>query len=708
MHCLADGSMSMLLRHSLKASPHGRLSNLPTTTDGCEEVMVSTQYAPEVRDITGLALIAEEQGDYDEAEEKYQAVINILSNREHCSPAIRELGHFAVAHAESDLDVQIEKKFERVSELLQCNGLPGREDAAILFCIHKWASLMYGRGRYRHAELYSKFCSEARIKLYGKESTSTLLTTANWISSMMSLGKDQEAHNTIQDALETEDPTFLDNVAAVQVLETFAKLASKCGFYDLAESLFCDVLRKAMFLHGYEHPFTLNRMSELAAILAQRGNLSSAEALSRRSLDGLGKALGSDHPDCLRAARRLADYICLQQRYDDAILRHKHILIKQKQRIGNQHPERLLTMRSLGIDFALHRYWRDAERYLNLAFIGLEACLGSEDENTLRAASALRIVEKSLEELALTESVMQEDLLKKFGPQPNPASDHKFFNYTHGASPFQTLIEGKLLRAVIDHDEAKIRSILIKQTTDPRILGRALREAAASSHKPALELLLEFGAPVNAQSGFHGSALQAASLAGSEAIVKVLLGHKADMNQEGGIMGNALRAAVFGGHEAVLCLLLRSVPPSGLSQNVLNTSIQLAIRTENMAMIGHLIKAGADINAEDKLFGSPLQQASFYGQENVIKTLLEHKPDINMQGGLFASPLQAAIDTQNESAVNQLLGAGATIAYGSTERLPNRQLTEGERQKLAKILLSHHADSLPYRPLSVISSSYGL
>ncbi|KAL8860866.1 MAG: hypothetical protein Q9178_002621 [Gyalolechia marmorata] len=708
MYCLADESMRVLLRHSLKASAHGRLSNLPITPDGCEEVIVSTQGTPAVRDIVRLALIAEDQGHYNKAEEKYQGAVISLRSGGHCNRPAMYLGRLAVEHAERDLAVEIEKEFEIVSELLRSNELPGRDDAAILFCIHKWACLMYGRGRYRHAELYSRYCLEARIKLCGRGSNSTLLTTANWVSSLMSLGRYQEAHNTIRDALENQDLTSLNNVSVVQVLETFAKLASECDDFDLAESLLCDILRKAINLHGYEHPFTLNRVSELAAILAHQGNLSSAEALSRRCLDGLEQTLGNDHPDCLRAARRLADYICLQQRYDDAIERHKQILTKQRLRIGNQHPETLLTMRSLGIDFALHRYWKDAEMILDQAVGDLKACLGSDDKNTVWAAKALRNVQGLLAERGLKEGVMQTDLLTLFGPQPNPNPEHVLSNYNCGPSPFQTSAEGEALRAVINSNEERLEGILVKQTSKPQILGRALREAAAGSHEPIVKLLLRLGAPVNEQSGYHGSALQAASLAGSGAIVKLLLGHSADVNQEGGIFGNALRAAVFGGHEAILCILLGSAPPSGLSPNVLNTSIQLALRTGSMAMINHLIRAGADINADDKLFGRLLQQASFYGQKQIIKMLLERKSDINVRerDGLLGSPLQAAIETQNEAAINQLLEAGANIHISSENIVRDEHISIVRPEEMAKILLSRLADSLPYRPLFVVSGSY--
>ncbi|KAL9635202.1 MAG: hypothetical protein Q9204_002707 [Flavoplaca sp. TL-2023a] len=680
MYLLADDSMRVLLRHSLEGHPHGRFWSLQTTPDGCEEVIVSTQGTPADRDLARLALVAEDQGHHKKAEEKYKAVVNSLSRRGHCSAAIRELGGLALAHAERDLEPDTE--FGRISVLLRSTELPGLDDATILFCIHKLACLMHGRGRYRHAELYSRYCLEFRIKFYGKGSISTLLTAANWISSMVSLGRHKEAHTTIHDALELQDLTLPNNASAIEVLQTLAKLAIICGYHDFAESLLCDVLRKAIYLHGRDHPFTLNRVSELAAVLGQKGNLSSAEALSRYSLAGLEQTLGNDHPDCLKAACRLADYVCLQQRYDDAILRHKEILTKQRLRIGNQHPETLLTMKSLGIAFALHRYWKDAEIMLEEAVTGLKNCLGSDDNNTVWAVKALNAVKELQEDRALEEGVMQ--MLKTFGPQPNPTTCRKILTYVHGPSPFQTQLESEMLRAVIDDDLERLTDLLKNRTKNSQILGQALREAAATYHKSAVELLLQFDAPVNAPSGLHGSALQAASLAGNFDIVKLLLDHNADVNVEGGILGNALRAAVYGGHEAIL-----------------------ALRMENLTIIDRLIEAGADIDAEDNLLGNPLQQACFYGQENIVMTLLERNSDINMRGGLLTSPLQAAIETQNEWAVNRLLESGAKIRSISAEVILDGHILQiDEREELAKILLKHLAESLPYRSISPTSGSY--
>jgi len=60
MYCLAEDSVSVLLRHSLESRSQGRLRNLPTTPDGCEEFIVSTQGSLEARSLGKLALVLED------------------------------------------------------------------------------------------------------------------------------------------------------------------------------------------------------------------------------------------------------------------------------------------------------------------------------------------------------------------------------------------------------------------------------------------------------------------------------------------------------------------------------------------------------------------------------------------------------------------------------------------------------------------------
>jgi ankyrin repeat protein len=73
-----------------------------------------------------------------------------------------------------------------------------------------------------------------------------------------------------------------------------------------------------------------------------------------------------------------------------------------------------------------------------------------------------------------------------------------------------------------------------------------------------VELLLKYGADVNAQGGQYSNALQAASLGGFNAVVELLLKYGADVNAQSGQYGNALQAASSGRNEAVVELLLKN------------------------------------------------------------------------------------------------------------------------------------------------------
>ena len=661
MYCLAQDSTRVLLRHFLGSKLHGRLRNLPITPDGCEEFIVSTKGSPQARNIGRLALVSEDQGHYKKAEEKFQQAVEFFREQQS----------------------------------------PGSDNAATLFCLNKLASLLRNRGQCKDAESYSRSCLYARIRISGKGSTPTLLTADNLVLSMRYQGRHQDAYNLLRDALENADLTVPDEVSRVKLLDTLAKLALDCEMNDVAEALSCDVVRKSICLYGNKHPFTLNRMSDLATILARIGHISGAEAISRHALEGLEQTLGTDHPYCLKAARRLADYIRFQQRYDDASLRLKRILKTQEMRIGDHHPDTLSTMRSLGAVYALRGYLKNAEVLLDQALSGQEKCFGLEHSHTLWTPKALAGVKK-LQKKRVSQEEEQRELLELFGPKLRSTSWHKHPRYAYKSSPFQTSIEGVMIQSVVDGDQESLRNTLIEKKVGTEILGRALREAAASSQETFVRLLLNHAAPIDAQSGFHGTALQAASFAGSKAVVELLLDRKADVNQEGGVFGNAMTAAILGRHTAIVRLFLDSGCTGKISQDILNSSMQLALRTGDVELIGQLLRAGADINAKDNLFGSPLQQVSFFGQEKLMTMLLERKADIHMRAGIFRSPLQAAIETQNELAIAQLLRAGANLR--SFNDSSENSMLDGQRlgyeAALAKILLERLADSLQCTPIS--------
>ncbi|XP_014553834.1 hypothetical protein COCVIDRAFT_28984 [Bipolaris victoriae FI3] len=80
--------------------------------------------------------------------------------------------------------------------------------------------------------------------------------------------------------------------------------------------------------------------------------------------------------------------------------------------------------------------------------------------------------------------------------------------------------------------------------------------AAEQGHYEMIEMLVDKGADVNAQSGYYGNALQAASAVGHKEIAMLLLDKGADVNAQSGYYGNALQVASANGHKEIAMLLL--------------------------------------------------------------------------------------------------------------------------------------------------------
>ena len=661
MYCLAKDSMRVLLRHSLAPDSHGRLRNLSTTPDWCEEFIVSTEGSSEARNVGRLALILQDQGHYKKAEEKFQSAIDLFREQQSS----------------------------------------GAESKAMLFCLNKLGSLLRNRGLYKDAEMGSRRCLDSRISISGKGSVPTLLAADNLALSLKCQGKLGDAYNLLRDALENTDPFMPNEVAHVKLLDTLAKLTQEYELNDISDSLSCDVVRISICLYGDKHPFTLNRMSDLAVVLAGTGHMPGAEAMSRHALDALEQTLGNDHPYCLRAARKLADYMRYQQRYGEASLRLKRILRTQRMRLGDYHPDTLSTMRSLAAVYALRGYLKDAEALLDQALGYQRQCFELESRHTSWTLKALNGLRELKNGRILVDGEAQQGLFELFGPKLRSTSPNRLPRCIYNSSDFQTSTEAEVIRTIANGDQNRLSKILNEGEVSTEFLGRALREAAASSQEACVRLLLDRDAPINGRSGFHGTALQAAAFAGNEVIVELLLARKANVNLTGGIFGNALKAAILGRHTSIVHLLLHSVRTGELSQDILTSSMQAALRAGDFHVIGHLLYAGADIDARDNLFGSPLQQVSFFGQEELMTILLERKANTQIQGGIFGSPLEAAIRTKNKSGITQLLKVESS--HPSVHDTPKNSILDllrsGYEEGLTEIILGRLTDSLQFTPL---------
>ncbi|KAJ1328910.1 ankyrin repeat domain-containing protein 50 [Microdochium nivale] len=191
--------------------------------------------------------------------------------------------------------------------------------------------------------------------------------------------------------------------------------------------------------------------------------------------------------------------------------------------------------------------------------------------------------------------------------------------------------------------------------------GSALQAASSGGHEKVVQLLLDKGADINAQGGFHGSALQAASSKGHEKVVQLLLDKGVDVNAQGGEYGSALQAASSRGHEEVVQLLLDKGADINTQGGFHGSALQAASSGGHEKVVQLLLDKGVDVNAQGGEYGSALQAASSEGHEKVVQLLLDKGADINTQGGFHGSALQAASSGGHEKVVQLLLGKGADM-----------------------------------------------
>jgi ankyrin repeat protein len=265
---------------------------------------------------------------------------------------------------------------------------------------------------------------------------------------------------------------------------------------------------------------------------------------------------------------------------------------------------------------------------------------------------------------------------------------------------------------------------------------------------PILEYLQEQGADVNARGGRYGTALQAAcynstykdttpdfsdsmegtvdlyisALRAAELRVQMLLDYGADVNASGGIYDNALQAAALGEYDSmsdgVLGMLLNRGANVNKKGGKYGTALQAAAAVGNAKNVQSLLDHGAEVNAEGGEYGTALQAACSLGRDfrwsraaegsayDTARLLLDSGADVHIQGGRFGDAWHAAAGgptryntTSNWKELMQLLldeGVDVNDARGRLPHAPTAlhavvQTCSDVSEKL-DFLLEHGAD----------------
>lgn len=114
------------------------------------------------------------------------------------------------------------------------------------------------------------------------------------------------------------------------------------------------------------------------------------------------------------------------------------------------------------------------------------------------------------------------------------------------------------LQAAIRGDEYETAKLLMDRGAiiEDGEYGNLLVTASYRGHSRVIQLLLDDGADVNAESDDHDTALRAASYEGNYEVVQLLLANGADVNAKSDKYGTALQTASSEGHDEVVRLLL--------------------------------------------------------------------------------------------------------------------------------------------------------
>jgi serine/threonine protein kinase len=256
------------------------------------------------------------------------------------------------------------------------------------------------------------------------------------------------------------------------------------------------------------------------------------------------------------------------------------------------------------------------------------------------------------------------------------------FRSSHGggSSAFSTgssasvPVEPPLIKAITEgrlEDARRLIANGIDVNASNRDGTTALMQAAEGSaflpnNSPAVTMLLEKNAQVDAQDGRGRTALYRATAEGKQEAMRLLLARKANPNQPANDGSTPLLAAITFGHTSAMKLLLDSGAQIDLADAQGTTPLMLAAEgtafiPNNAPLVETLLNKNAQIDAQDARGRSALYRAAAEGKTDAMRLLLDHKADVNLKANDGSTPLLQAVTFGKLAAVQLLLERGALV-----------------------------------------------
>ncbi|HJT57357.1 MAG TPA: sigma-70 family RNA polymerase sigma factor [Ktedonobacteraceae bacterium] len=152
----------------------------------------------------------------------------------------------------------------------------------------------------------------------------------------------------------------------------------------------------------------------------------------------------------------------------------------------------------------------------------------------------------------------------------------------------------------------------------------ALHEAAERGHVSIAELLIDYGANVNARTRSSLTPLYNAILGHHTDVVKLLLARGADVD---GALANGLtplHLAAMKGYSDIAAILLGNRAAINAQSHSGRTPLHWAALNGHGAMVLLLLEKGANLEAKDELGRTPLDWARIRGQSDIVLMLRQY------------------------------------------------------------------------------------
>ena len=201
-----------------------------------------------------------------------------------------------------------------------------------------------------------------------------------------------------------------------------------------------------------------------------------------------------------------------------------------------------------------------------------------------------------------------------------------------------------------------------------------------------MELLLEDGAEVDAQTDEQETPIMTATLRGQLETVETLLALSANAHAVDKYGSNLMDLAGASGNQEIVKLLKKM----GVK---INNPLHLAAGTGDFQAVKSLLEMGRSINEQDSFGATPLLVATVAGQEEMVDYLLDHSADPKIEAKDGYSLLHGAAFSGKKSLIRKMLSFGLEInqRYGPDQITPTDIGEEGSEGLLYLRAMGGHS-----------------